>query len=168
MQYKMRRCRQQLSIEQSIDILNHCTNGILSLVNSDGSPYGVPISYVYDNAGHIFIHSALNGHKIDCISHDSRCSFCVVAQDLIVPEEFTTYFRSVIVTGKVRIITDPEEVRSALICLCDKYCPGIDLTDEINKFIKAVKVLRLDIDEITGKESIELVRQRRFYLQVQN
>ncbi len=157
MEHKMRRFRQQLSPERSVDILNNCTNGILSLVNADGSPYGVPISYVYDNAGHIFMHSAAAGHKIDCINHDPRCSFCVVAQDLIVPEEFTTYFRSVIVTGMIRILTDPEEIRSALVCLCDKYCPGIDPTGEINKFIKAVKVLRLDIDEITGKESIELV-----------
>lgn len=157
MEHKMRRFKQQLSIDDAVNILRNCTNGILSLVDADGSPYGVPISYACGSDGNIYMHSAVAGHKIDCIKHDSRCSFCVVAQDHIVPEEFTTYFRSVIVSGKIRILSDTEEIIAGLKCLSDKYCRGIDPTGEINKFIKAVKVLRLDIDEITGKESIELV-----------
>lgn len=159
MEHKMRRFKQQLPIEDAVEILNSCTNGILSLVDKDGNPYGAPISYVYDGNKHIYLHSASAGRKIDCINADSRCSFCVVAQDHIVPEEFTTYFRSVIVTGRIKILTDPGEINAGLIMLSDKYCPGIDPTDEIGKFIKVVKVLRIDIDDISGKESIELVRQ---------
>lgn len=160
MEYKMRRFRQQLSIEEAVGILDNCTNGVLSLVDTDGTPYGVPISYVFDGGNHIYLHSAAAGRKIDCISADSRCSFCVVAQDDIVPEEFTTYFRSVIVAGKIEILDDCEEIRKGLVMLSDKYCPGIDPTKEIDKFIKVVKVLRIDIDSICGKESIELVRKK--------
>lgn len=157
----MRRFKQQLSDEESVKILNSCTNGILSLVDASGNPYGVPISYVYDGDDHLYLHSAVSGRKIDCINAESRCSFCVVAQDDIVPEEFTTYFRSVIVSGKIKILTDTNEIRQGLIMLSDKYCRGIDPTIEIDKFIKVVKVLRIDIDSITGKESIELARQRQ-------
>lgn len=157
----MRRFKQQLSDEESVKILNSCTNGILSLVDASGTPYGVPISYVYDGDDHLYLHSAVSGRKIDCINAESRCSFCVVAQDDIVPEEFTTYFRSVIVSGKIKILTDTNEIRQGLIMLSDKYCRGIDPTIEIDKFIKVVKVLRIDIDSITGKESIELARQRQ-------
>lgn len=160
MEHKMRRFKQQQPIEDAVRILNNCTNGILSLVDADGTPYGVPISYVYDGDKHLYLHSAACGRKIDCINSESRCSFCVVAQDTIVPEEFTTYFRSVIVAGTIKILTDPNEIRAALVMLSDKYCHGIDPTQEIDKFIKAVKVLRIDIDRITGKESIELVRKR--------
>lgn len=156
----MRRFKQQLSDEEAQKILDNCTNGVLSLIDSDGSPYGVPISYAYDGNGHIYMHSAVAGRKIDCINFDSRCSFCVVAQDQIVPEEFTTYFRSVIVTGKIKILTAPDEIRAGLIFLCDKYCPGIDPTAEIDKFLKTVKVMRMDIEDFTGKESIELRRKR--------
>ncbi len=161
MEHKMRRFKQQLPIEDAVKILNSCTNGILSLVDKDGNPYGVPISYVYDGNKHIYLHCASAGRKIDCINAYSRCSFCVVAQDHIVPEEFTTYFRSVIVTGRIKILTDPGEINAGLIMLSNKYCPGIDPTNEIEKFIKVVKVLRIDIDNITGKESIELVRQKQ-------
>lgn len=160
MESKMRRFKQQLSLDDAVKILNSCTNGILSLVDTDCSPYGVPISYVYDGNNHIYLHSAASGLKIDCIKADSRCSFCVVSQDNIVPEEFTTYFRSVIVAGRIKILTDAEEILHGLIMLSDKYCPGIDPTKEIDKFINTVKVMRIDIDSITGKESIELVRQR--------
>ena len=160
MESKMRRFKQQLAVGDAVKILNSCTNGILSLVDTDGAPYGVPISYVYDGGNHIYLHSAACGRKIDCINADSRCSFCVVSQDNIVPEEFTTYFRSVIVAGRIKILTDAEEILHGLIMLSDKYCPGIDPTKEIDKFRNTVKVLRIDIDSITGKESIELVRQR--------
>lgn len=75
------------------------------------------------------------------------------------PEEFTTYFRSVIVAGRIIVLTDSDEIRTGLVMLSEKYCPGIDPTKEIDRFINVVKVLRIDIDSITGKESIELVRQ---------
>lgn len=161
MERMMRRFKQQLAFEDAVEILSSCTNGILSLVDTDGVPYGVPISYVYDGNDHIYLHSAISGRKIDCINAEPRCSFCVVAQDDIVPEEFTTYFRSVIVAGKIKVLTDPEEIRTGLIMLSDKYCPGIDPSKEIDKFLKVVKVLRIDIGSITGKESIELARQRK-------
>ncbi len=161
MQRKMRRFKQRLSTEESQEILSSCTNGILSLVDADGAPYGVPISYVYDGADRLYIHSAVCGHKIDCIEAESRCSFCVVERDDIVPEEFTTYFRSVIVTGKIKIAADPEEIRAGLTMLCDKYCPGLDPTDEIDKLFRVVKVLRLEIDSISGKESIELTMRSK-------
>lgn len=159
MKHEMRRFKQQLSEAKVIEILNSCTNGVLSLVDSDGEPYGVPISYVYDGDGHIYFHCALTGHKINCINSDSRCSFCVVAQDLIMPEKFTTYFRSVIVTGEIHMVTDADEIQRGLLLLGQKYSPGVDPTDEIARCRKHIAVLRLDIAKATGKEAIELVSQ---------
>ena len=157
----MRRFKQLLDEQATKEILNNSTNGVLSLVNSDGEPYGVPISYAYDADRSIYFHSAVKGHKIECIEADSRCSFCVVAQDLIVPDEFTTYFRSVIVKGRIHPVGSHDEMMKGLLLLCDKYSPGIDPEGEISKCIRHVSVLRLDIDSITGKEAIELVRDRQ-------
>ena len=160
MGHKMRRFKQLLPQAETEYILNVCTGAVISLIDQDGMPYGVPVSYVYDGNGHIYLHSANTGHKIDCIHANPRCSFCVIAQDKIVPEEFTTYFRSVIVSGTIRIITDDSEILNALHLLCDKYCAGIDPDNEIKKCWKNVCVLRIDVEDITGKESIELVGQR--------
>ena len=160
MERKMRRFKQLLSGEDTENILFECTNGILSLIDYDGMPYGVPVSYAYDGEGHIYMHSAVKGLKIDCIEADPRCSFCVVAQDCIVPEEFTTYFRSVIARGTISKATDLDEIMKGLLLLCDKYSADIDPEEEISKCLGHVTVLRMDITEMTGKESIELVRQR--------
>lgn len=161
MERKMRRFKQLLDEQATKEILNNATNGVLSLVDSDGEPYGVPISYAYDGDRSIYFHSAVKGHKIECIEAESRCSFCVVAQDLIVPDEFTTYFRSVIVKGTVHTVIDRDDMIQGLLLLCAKYSPGIDPDAEISKCINHVSVLRLDIDSLTGKEAIELVRKRK-------
>ncbi|WP_302067927.1 pyridoxamine 5'-phosphate oxidase family protein, partial [uncultured Duncaniella sp.] len=141
-------------------ILNTATNGILSLTGPDGTPYGVPLSFVYDGDNAIYFHSARNGYKMECIEADSRCSFCVVGQDMIVADEFTSYFRSVIAEGRINVVTEESETRKGLDLLCEKYSPGVDSTDEIKKCLNHVAVLRLDIIRMTGKEAIELVRMR--------
>lgn len=161
MERKMRRFRQLISKEATKEMLSTATNGVLSLVDADGSPYGVPVSFAYDGDSHIYFHSTVKGHKIDCIEAESRCSFCVVGQDKIIPEEFTTYFRSVIVKGTVKTTTSQDEIKKGLLLLCEKYSPGIDPENEILKCLGHVIVLRLDIESMTGKEAIELVRRRK-------
>lgn len=157
----MRRFKQLLNEQATKEILNNATNGVLSLVDSDGEPYGVPISYAYDGDRCIYFHSAVKGHKIECIEADSRCSFCVVGQDAIMPDEFTTYFRSVIVKGSVHAVTARDEMMKGLLLMCEKYSPGINPDAEISKCIGHVAVLRLDIESMSGKEAIELVRKRK-------
>lgn len=161
MERKMRRFKQLLSEQATKEILNNATNGVLSLVDSDGEPYGVPVSYVYDGDKCIYFHSAVKGHKIECIKANNHCSFCVVGQDLIMPDEFTSYFRSVIVKGSIHAATTRHEIKKGLLLLCEKYSPGIDPDAEITKCINHVSVMCLDIDSMTGKEAIELVRKRK-------
>ncbi|MDE6298963.1 MAG: pyridoxamine 5'-phosphate oxidase family protein [Muribaculaceae bacterium] len=160
MEKKMRRHKQMIPLHETKEILMNSTNGILSLVDIDEQPYGVPLSFAYDNDTSIYIHSASAGHKIDCINHNPSCCFTVVAQDDIVPEEFTTYFRSVIVKGKIHKVDSQEEMLKGLLLLCEKYSPGIDSKSEISKCMDHVAVFRIDIEDMKGKEAIELVRAR--------
>ena len=109
----MRRKRQLLSAGESMDILDNGTVGVLALSGDDDYPYAVPVSYVYDNSK-IYFHGAKTGHKIDAIRKCSKASFCVIDQDKIIPEEYTTYFRSVIAFGKVRILENEDDIRDAI------------------------------------------------------
>ena len=160
MERKMRRFRQQLPDDEARRILADTTNGILSLVDTDGTPYGVPLSYVYDGDHTIYMHSARSGRKIDCLRRNPAASFCVVVRDDILPEQFTTLFVSVIASGTVTIIDDEAETVRGLRMLADKYSLGIDSTHEITTQMRNVLTLRMDIEAITGKESIELTRER--------
>ena len=157
----MRRNRQQLSREECERILSRCTSGVLALTGDGGYPYAVPLSYVYAD-GTIIFHSAVQGHKVDAIRRDNRCSFCVIEQDEIRPAEFTTYFRSVIAFGRIQILEAADEKVQALRLLGRRYSPNDEagLQHEIDKSLDHVMLLRLDIEHFSGKEAIELVKAR--------
>lgn len=158
----MRRNRQQLSREECERILGRCTSGVLAVAGDGGYPYAVPLSYVYAD-GAIIFHSAMQGHKVDAIRRDNRCSFCVIEQDDIKPAEFTTYFRSVIAFGRISILENTDEKVQALRLLGRRYSPGDEsgLQHEIDKSLDHVLLLRLDIDHLSGKQAIELAKARK-------
>ena len=157
---EMKHANQQLSDEEAIAILQRGKSGVLALHGDNGYPYAVPISYVY-HEGKIILHGAPAGHKHELLARDNHVSFCVVDLNDIVPQEFTTYFRSTIVFGTVRTITDPAEKQAALEAVGHKYAPGQNgLLPYIGKHFDYVKVMVLEIDHLTAKESIELVRAK--------
>lgn len=157
----MRRKRQQLLDEESYAILQKATSGTLALLGDGGYPYAVPISYVFSE-GKLYFHSALSGHKVDAIRSCDRASFCVVAQDDVKPELYTTFFRSVIAFGRIHIVDDEAEKLAAARLLGNRYNPHQDeaLQKELENGLARMLVIRLDIEHLTGKESIELVGQR--------
>lgn len=162
---EMRRHKQLLSAEETAKVLETCTSGVLACSGDDGYPYAVPLSYVYEAGGSgapgkIYFHAALEGHKMDAIRSSEKVSFCVTAKDQIVPEEYTTYFRSVIAFGKARILDDPAEKRHAIEVLAAKYSPDQEegRKKEIDDSFSRLCMVEISIDHLTGKEAIELVR----------
>ena len=157
----MRRKRQQLSEEKSIGILQKSTAGTLALLGDNGYPYAVPISYVYAD-GKLYFHSALSGHKIDAIRNSDKASFCVIDQDEVHPEKYTTYFRSVIAFGRIHIIEDEQEKLATARLLGDRYNPNQEeaLQKEIEKGLSRMVMIRFDIEHLTGKQAIELVKRK--------
>lgn len=161
--HEMRRKNQLLPKEESIRILERGTSGVLALYGEDGYPYAVPMSYHYDGETLCF-HCAKTGHKLDAIRHCKKASFCVIDQDRVVPEEYTTYFRSVIAFGTIRILEREQEILAALQKLAEKYNPAGSMEDharEIDGSLSRVCVLEFCIEHMTGKEAKELVKQRR-------
>lgn len=160
MDRKMRRYRQELPADEVSRILRDGKVGVLAVEGDDGYPYAVPLNYVADRQC-IYFHCAARGHKIDALRRNPKCSMCIIEKDDVVPEKFTSYFRSVIAFGHAEIIDDIKEKRAALMLLCDKYSLGIDAATEISKFLKPVCIVRIKIDSITGKEAIELTGERK-------
>jgi hypothetical protein len=160
---EMRRKRQQLSEEKSIGILQKATAGTLALLGDGGYPYAVPISYVYAD-GKLYFHSALSGHKIDAIRNCDKASFCVIDQDEVHPEKYTTYFRSVIAFGRIHIIEDEQEKLETARLLGDRYNPNQEeaLQKELEKGLSRMLMIRFDIEHLTGKAAIELIKEQQF------
>ena len=103
----MRRKRQSLPEETCIEVLERGTSGVLALNDPEqGVPYQVPVNYGYRD-GRLTFHGATVGHKVELLKADPRASFTVIDQDQIVPEQYTSWFRSVVCTGRLRLLTDP-------------------------------------------------------------
>ena len=113
---------------------------------------------VYDE-GHLYIHSAPMGHKIAALKANPKVSLCVIEKDEIHPETLTSYFRSVIVFGTARFVTDPKKKLAVLEKLVDKFAPDYRKEGEAEAHQKLAYVAIIDIaiEHITGKEAIELV-----------
>ena len=158
---EMRRARQQLSDEEATRILATSMTGVLAVSGDDGYPYAVPLNYVYDD-GHVYFHSAKEGHKVDAIRSCDKASLCVIAKDELVPGEFTTHFRSVIAFGRIRPIEDEDEKRRTCELIARQCSPHDDegVAAELAKGLSRVLMLDFEIEHLTGKEAIELVRAR--------
>lgn len=159
---EMRRKRQALSREEISSVLYKGTSGVLALSGDDNYPYAVPVSYVYDGEK-IYFHCAKSGHKLDAIHRNPKASFCVIDQDEIVPDEYTSYFRSVIAFGQVEVIKDDKEKRTAIEKLAIKYAPKDTITGRKNAIDREwtpLCMLKMSIDHITGKEAIELINKK--------
>lgn len=159
---EMRRRKQLLSNSESILILKKCTSGVLAVSGDDNYPYTVPLSYVYyDNK--IFFHAAKSGYKLDAIKNNNKVSFCIIEKDDIKAEEYTTYYRSVIVFGKAFIVEDNNIKREAIEKLSLKYYPN-DIKENRDKTINNeyddLCIIELDIEYMTGKEAIELINKK--------
>ena len=156
---EMRRKKQALTAEETAEILKRNTSGVLSLNGDDGYPYGVPLSYVYLDSK-LYFHCAGAGHKLDSILKDDKVSFCVIDQDQVVGEEYTTYFRSVIAFGRARVLEGAEKLRP-LVELCEKYYPGhLEQTrQKAEHALKNVSIVEVTIEHMTGKTAMELVKK---------
>lgn len=162
MNHTLRRSRQALPPEVCTEILNHASTGVLALSTSDGQPYAVPLNFVHNN-GTLYFHSANAGHKLDLIRDNSHASFCIVADDHVVPERYTTFYRSVIAFGQVRIVEDAEEARRAIAQLGRKYVPqasDAELQKEIDTYWSDLTMIAMSIDQLSGKEAIDLAKMR--------
>ena len=143
-------------------MLDRGTSGVLAVHGDDGYPYAVPLSYAYED-GKLWFHCARTGHKLDAILRDPKVTFCVVDRDQVVPLEYTTYFRSVILFGKARVLEDPAEIRTALDKLALRYAPEDSEAHReaiLEKELPAVVVIEVTMEHLSGKEAIELVRSR--------
>jgi nitroimidazol reductase NimA-like FMN-containing flavoprotein (pyridoxamine 5'-phosphate oxidase superfamily) len=149
---EMRRIEKQLSKDKVEEILNKGEYGMLSTIGENGYPYGVPVNYVYMKDS-IYIHGAVEGHKIDNINFNPKTSFCVVNYSEVIPNKFSTHYESVIVFGRAEVI-EGEEKELALEGFIHKYSK--EFLEPGKKYISGsknrTKIIKMKIEHMTGKK----------------
>lgn len=126
--------------------------GVLSMATEQGG-YGVPVNYAVAE-DIIYIHCAPQGRKLQAIASDERVSFCVVGHKRIVPEEFTTEFESVIVSGRAHIVEDDAERSKALRLIVEKYSPQHleEGLQAIARSLQRTAIVAIKIETYSGKK----------------
>lgn len=147
----MRRLGQQLSDEECADILTNEPRGVLAVLGDDDYPYTIPISHVYVD-GRIYFHGAKEGHKCDAIKRHSKVSFCVIDKGIKEKDSWWYTFKSVVVFGKIKTLTEDAEKIDKLTHLGNKFFPTPEETeDEINRLLDRTEVFEITVEHMTGK-----------------
>ena len=149
----MRRHKQQISREECIRILKEEPRGVLSMIGDDGCPYGIPLNHWYcEGDGKLYFHGAKTGHKIDAISRCDKVSYCVYDRGWRKEGDWALNINSVVVFGRIRLVTDMEKAREITTSLCHKFTDDEDyIQKEIQSALARVQCLELTPDHMTGK-----------------
>ena len=155
--------RQVLTRERCDEILNKATSGVLSVLDADGYPYGVPMSFAYKDDKLYFHCMPGKGHKWEAMKQHDKVSFTIIETDNIVADEYTSYFRSVICFGKVRFVEDEAEKFELHDILVDKYSPEFKegVYEMFEKRIRWMGAFVVELEHVSGKEAIELAEYLR-------
>lgn len=139
-----------------------CNNNQAVISMTDGvTPYGVMLNYapLFDGKRlTMYFHCALDGHKIDILRQNPAVSVFVndVEKTKIVnagsnSAKWTTHYRSVILSGTIKLLTDYAQKDDAIRIFMRHY------TDEPVEFAEAVlertMILKLNVDRMTGKQN---------------
>lgn len=123
------------------------------------APYIVPLSFGWQQeagGGYVlYFHGANAGRKLELLAQNPHVGFELDCGYTLKPSEsacgFSAAFRSIIGTGTMELLTDPEEKRAGLTCLMAHYSPRRDWAFP-EEMLARICVLRLRVRSLCGKE----------------
>jgi len=130
----------------------------------DGQPFLTPTTFWYDEENHqVICHSNVAGRIRSNIETNPKVSMEASELGRLLPSnvalEFSLQYRSVVIFGTARIVTDPDEARRMLYGLIGKYFPGMTAGREYreitDKELRATSVYAVKVEAWSGKENWE-------------
>lgn len=172
---EMRRKDREMDKDFAYGIIDKSRFGTISVVDKDGSPYGVHVSIVRDGET-LYFHSAPAGRKVEAFEGGARVCVNFVG-DVRVPDNyseaeldeivkdpaqvtmlirnvFTTEFESAVVEGVLSKVEDEEEKRKVFRLVCAKYAPlskAKYVETAINSGKDRANTYKIEIVDIKGK-----------------
>ena len=128
----------------------------------DDQPFLHPNLFWFDEENHqVIFHGNIAGRIRSGIEKNPRVCLEVSEMGKLMPSnialEFALQYRSVMVFGTVRVLTDPDEARRGLYGLISKYFPGMVPGREYRQItdmeLRTTSVYAIQIESWSGKEN---------------
>lgn len=150
----MRRFKQELSNEETKQLLRENKRAAFSVIGDDGYPYSIPIDYYYDEAeNRIYFHGAKEGHKVDAIKNNDKVCFTTWDEGYLEEGDWACYVSSCVIFGKAVLINDTKTAEEKICLLASKHNPPEDeIEKEIHAAINRVQLFAIDIEHMSGKK----------------
>ncbi|EKE38848.1 hypothetical protein ENUP19_0275G0008 [Entamoeba nuttalli] len=147
--------RKNSGIEETraIEIIKNGEYGFMAMVDEENnSGYGVPINYAFDGVQNLYFHGG-NGKKMNILKKNPKVSFTIVGKTLVVPEQFTDHYESVMCFGTICFDLSKEEKIKGMELIIDKYsseykAKGMKM---VASAIEKMSVYKLVINSFSGK-----------------
>ncbi len=115
------------------------------------APYIIPFNFVRIQKK-LYIHSALEGFKMQCIKANNHVGFCATTDITILAEKATTSYACVSGIGSAHLVEDVAEKDMALCAIATRYaahCP----TPTSAKNLARTAVWYIQIEAMSGKSN---------------
>ena len=122
----------------------------------DGQPYVIPTGYAR-SGDQIYIHGSAASRMLRALADGIELCVTVTLVDGFVLARSAFHhsmnYRSVVVLGHARLVTDPEEKLAALRCFTNHILPGRwdEVRQPAEQELKSTTVLALPLDEVSAK-----------------
>lgn len=150
---KIRRIKNEISPEAAKALLRTCKRAAFSVIGDGVYPYTVPVDFYYDETeNRIYFHSAKAGHKVDSIKANNKVCFTTWNDGEKETGDWAYYVNSCVVFGRATLIDDNVLTEEKVRKLALKYYPSAEEVEaEIQKDIRGVQLIAIDIEHISGK-----------------
>jgi uncharacterized protein len=149
-----RKSKEIINFDEIEQILKECKVCRIA-VCKERQPYVFPINYGYENKS-IYIHTGLIGLKMQYLMSNPRVCVEIERNTKVIENEtacqFSAAYESVIAFGIAERIQNVDEKTKALDILM-KQLSGKDGWTYSKKRVDKIEVIRIDLEEITGKRS---------------
>ncbi len=152
----MVRQSKQLTKDACIAILKEQRRGVLSVNGDDGYPYATPINHYYNpDDGCLYFHTGRRkeSHRTDSLQRSDKVCYCVTEPGKPIPGDWALNVRSVVVFGRVEMITDPKIIVPICTALSRQFTKDeAFIQKELDRFVNGTLLLRLTPEHICGKQ----------------
>lgn len=154
--YHPKRADREITDIQEIEsILSNGKYAVIAMAN-DNEPYIVSISYGYDKENQrLYFHCAMEGEKLEFIRKNENVCATIIEDGGYVKDNCEHLFSSLIIRGKMTIVTDLDEKKHGLDVLLHHLEDDPDPIKARNikndSSYDKVVILRLKMDSIVGK-----------------